>query len=70
MKKESGGYSESWQPLIAMMMMAIQVLVPDSEFHFMAVRRTSFHLAVSWSELIKLLSMKNSRNVPFLCVKE
>jgi hypothetical protein len=50
--------------------MTIPVLVPGSELHFMALPRTLFHLAVSWSELIKLLSVKNSWNVSFLCVKE
>lgn len=69
MKKRSGGYSKSWQPLIAMMM-TVLVLVLGSEPLFVAVHRTLFHLAVSWSELIKLLSMKNSWNVPFLCVEE
>jgi hypothetical protein len=54
--------------MMMMMMMTVPVLVPGSELHFMAVCRTLFHLAVFWSELIKLLNMKNSWNVPFLCV--
>jgi hypothetical protein len=69
-KKQSGGYSKSWQSLIAMMMMTVPVLAPSSELHFMAVCKTLFHLAISWSELFKLLNMTNSWIVPFLCVKE
>ena len=59
MKKRVGGYSKSWQPLIAMMMTFV-VLVQGSELLFVIVHRNLFHLAVSLSELIKLLSMKDS----------
>lgn len=59
MKKRAGDYSKSWQPSIAMMM-TVLLLVPGSELLLMVVHRTLFHLAVSWSELIKLLNMKSS----------